>query len=71
MSMKQAEKVKQQVLNLVAKTGKLDALVQLEIAQHLMSGAFSIMTRVKVFSREKRKKMIGLQKISKSKSTLK
>ena len=65
---KTAERTRIQLLNLVSKTGKLDPLVQLEIAQHLMSAAFSMMTRVKVSSKEKRKKMIGLQKVNKLKA---
>jgi len=68
MSMKQADRVKQQVLNLVAKSGQMDSLVQIEIAQHLMAGVYSIMTRVKLASRKKRQQLIGLQKNAKVKT---
>ena len=51
-----AEDVKNEIANIVNSTAKLEGLVQLEMAQHLMAGAYNMLTRVRVISLQKRQK---------------
>jgi hypothetical protein len=54
--MSKEEDVKNEIANIVNSTAELDRLVQLEMAGHLMAGAYNILMRIKVIALQKRAK---------------